>query len=384
MLEAKANARPRRDDRHRPYPVNPDIAACIGFYFWKRPSIRGFLRGGRGSPVFCGSAKRAVAIARARRGAVAVWASREPPDLADRAREAGVRVIRAEDGFLRSVGLGADLVPPASIVLDERGIYYDPSRPSDLETILNEAAFDTALLARADRLIDDIVRHGLSKYNLPREAPELDLPSSGRRLLVPGQVEDDRSVMLGGGAISGNLEFLARVRAGNPDAFIVYKPHPDIEAGHRRGAVPDRDARRYADMILRGVASVELLRSVDEVHTLTSLSGFEALMRGVHVTVYGQPFYAGWGLTTDIVPIARRRRRLSLSQLVAGTLILYPRYLDPVTRLPCGPELIVERLKDRNLWRPGALIRMRRWQGALVRSLRDGRWFGQDRARQHP
>ena len=40
-----------------------------------------------------------------------------------------------------------------------------------------------------------------------------------------------------------------------------------------------------------------LLGIVDEVHTLTSLTGFEALLRGIEVHAYGGPFYAGWGLT---------------------------------------------------------------------------------------
>ena len=60
-------------------------------------------------------------------------------------------------------------------------------------------------------------------------------------------------------------------------------------------------------------------------------------------------------------------RRLSLEQLVAGALILYPRYLDPVTRLPCTPELLVERMADRQLWRVGPLVVARRWQGFLAR-----------------
>jgi capsular polysaccharide export protein len=56
-----------------------------------------------------------------------------------------------------------------------------------------------------------------------------------------------------------------------------------------------------------------------------------------------------------------------LEELVAGVLILYPRYLDPVTRLPCGPEIIIERLADPELWRPGLLVAARRLQGVLAR-----------------
>jgi capsular polysaccharide export protein len=54
-------------------------------------------------------------------------------------------------------------------------------------------------------------------------------------------------------------------------------------------------------------------------------------------------------------------------------LILYPRYLDPVTRLPCGPEVIIERLDRPELWRPGLLVMARRLQGALARRLSEVR-----------
>jgi capsular polysaccharide export protein len=49
-------------------------------------------------------------------------------------------------------------------------------------------------------------------------------------------------------------------------------------------------------------------------------------------------------LTEDRDPPPRRGRRLSLDELVAGALILYPRYRDPVTGLPCPPEVLMERL----------------------------------------
>ena len=183
---------------------------------------------------------------------------------------------------------------------------------------------------------------------------------------------------LGGGDVRGNLDLLARVRAGNPDAFIAYKPHPDVVAGHRKGAVSSAEARRYADVIVRGGSMAALLGEIDELHTLTSLSGFEALLRRVPVTVYGRPFYAGWGLTHDIVPWDRGRR-LSLEELAAAALILYPRYLDPLTRLPCGPETIIDRLARRELWRAGPLVRARRLQGMMAEALRPcmarfGRW----------
>ena len=115
-------------------------------------------------------------------------------------------------------------------------------------------------------------------------------------------------------------------------------------------------------------STAALLALVDELHTMTSLAGFEALLRGRRVVVYGRPFYAGWGLTIDRLP-QDRGRRLTLDELVAGVLILYPRYLDPLTRLPCGPEIVIERLDHPELWRPGLLVQARRLQGAMTRRL---------------
>ncbi len=68
------------------------------------------------------------------------------------------------------------------------------------------------------------------------------------------------------------------------------------------------------------------------------------LLRGKSVSVHGRPFYGGWGLTEDLVPFERRTRTLSVDELVAVALILYPRYVDPVSGLVCPPEILVDRL----------------------------------------
>ncbi|MGH7028980.1 MAG: capsular polysaccharide biosynthesis protein, partial [Stellaceae bacterium] len=366
--------------------ANRSISVLVGMSFWKRRLVADFFRSAAGPPAFRRGARTALALAGQRPGsAIAVWASRAPPGLAEAAARQDTPLIRVEDGFLRSVGLGSDFMPAASLVLDRHGMHYDPRIKSDLERLLREAEFGPELIRRADVLIARLVARGITKYNLRSAglgsaglgsaglgsaASALEFPAGRRRILVPGQVEDDLSVRLGGGGIHGNRDLLARVRAANPDAFILYKPHPDVEAGHRRGAVPDPLAREFADMIVRDVSPAALLAEIDELHTLTSLTGFEALLRHRQVVCYGQPFYAGWGLTTDFACVDRGRR-LALEELVAGALILYPRYLDPVTRLPCSPEVIIERLDDPQLWRPGLLVVARRLQGMLAR-----RWNG--------
>ena len=356
--------------------ANRRIAACVGMSFWKRRRIADFLRSTAGAPVFRRNAASAVAAARrvskAEPGAIAVWASRLPPGLTEEAARHRVPLIRVEDGFVRSVGLGADFLPPASLVFDSGGMYYDPRSRSDLERLLTDTEFTPAVVERGRRLAAQLVARGVTKYNLAGQPTQLDLPSGRRRILVPGQVEDDLSVLYGGGEIRTNLGLLERVRSANPDAFILYKPHPDVVAGHRKGAVPEPLALRFADAVVQDVSVVALLAGIDEVHTMTSLAGFEALLRGRRVAVYGRPFYAGWGLTTDIIAIDRGRR-LSLEELVAGALILYPRYLDPVTRLPCGPEVIIERLDQPEAWRPGFLVTARRLQGRVARWLAEMR-----------
>ncbi|WP_246376581.1 capsular polysaccharide export protein, LipB/KpsS family [Gluconacetobacter aggeris] len=342
--------------------ANRQIGACLAMSRWKRRRIADFLATAPGAPPFIEDFRAGL------HGALAVWATRQPPGLAEAARRSGTPVWRVEDGFVRSIGLGSALMPPSSITIDTRGIYYDPARESDLEHILQTATFDPALRARAGKLVESLVRRGISKYGAGRAvALRESWDTGGRRtILVPGQVADDQSVRCGGGRIGGNLELLQTVRRHNPDAFVVYRPHPDVEATHRLGHMDDSIVMQLADRIDRGGAILDTISRVDEVHTLTSLAGFEALMRGRRVVTYGAPFYAGWGLTVDLGDVpARRTRHLSLEELVAGVLILFPRYLDPVTRLPCGPEVLIDRLQTPDLWRPTPWMRALAAQTAL-------------------
>lgn len=269
---------------------------------------------------------------------------------AGKVQEVGHRdAIRVEDGFLRSRGLGAELVPPVSLVTDDLGIYYDPTHPSRLERLI-QARRDMRpdQVLRAEGLVQTLTRDKLSKYNLGGGLP--DLPE-GHRVLVVGQVEDDASVLRGAGAIATNRALLEAARASEPDAILIYKPHPDVEAGLRAGAF---DASTLADVVADHADISALLDHVDTLWTMTSLAGFEALLRGVHVVTTGAPFYAGWGLTTDRGDVPPRRRQdIRLTGLVHATLIDYPRYFDPITGLPCPVEVVVERLAKGQVPHPG-------------------------------
>ena len=262
--------------------------------------------------------------------------------------------VRVEDGFIRSRGLGAELVPPLSLVTDDIGIYYDPSRPSRLEKLIEmrgEMRLDQ--ITRADALIQSLTSQGISKYNLG--GAEVQLPK-GERVLVVGQVEDDASIRLGAGEISTNSALLENARAAHPDAILIYKPHPDVTAGLRAGAF---NAAELADLVLPNADISALLSEVSELWTMTSLTGFEALLRGIHVVTTGAPFYAGWGLTQDLGDVPpRRRAEITLAGLVHATLIDYPRYFDPKTGLACPVEVAVKRLANGDVPHPNALNRL--------------------------
>jgi capsular polysaccharide export protein len=295
-------------------------------------------------------------------GVLAVWGMK--PILGELAPD--VRILRLEDGFLRSVGLGTDLVRPMSWVVDSQGIYYDATRPSDLEDLLAETVFSPAMTARAALLRDRIVAAGLTKYNIG--VAGWQRPSDvGKVILVPGQVESDASLAYGAPMIRTNMGLLQAVRQANPKAYVVYKPHPDVMAGLRAKGDGEDEAFRWCDERVTDAAMGDLLMAVDEVHVLTSLAGFEALLRGKPVTCYGRPFYSGWGLTRDIVQNLRRCRRLSLEELVAGALIAYPIYMSRTSDAVVTPEQALDELLA---WRAKAGVAVPWWRHCFRMVLR--------------
>lgn len=282
-----------------------------------------------------------------------VWGSSAP--CKDTAASFSLKnLIRVEDGFIRSLGLGATLSKPYSWIFDQRGIYYDARTPSDLEFMLQNTVYDHSLIERAAALQSSIITLGVSKYNLPESKKTFvelaalkstrNQHSDKRIILVIGQVESDASIRYGGVDIFTNADLLKAVHAANTDAFIVYKPHPDVVQAVRFNGASDEIHRNVYDLIIKELSLVDCLEWIDEVHTISSLSGFEALIRNVPVTCYGLPFYAGWGLTNDRHTIARRSRKITLQELIAATLILYPTYIHPRSNLYCTPEDLIKEL----------------------------------------
>lgn len=326
---------------------------CFGAKSWNHATIRAALAGPERGFTFCASADEAIARAAREGGRALGWAAGVSSDIEAAAARAGVELWRIEDGFLRSVGLGAGLARGASVGFDDEGIYFDALRPSRMERLLAERVLSPAERARAEGLIARIRKARVTKYNVGGTGALPSVPRDRTVILVPGQVADDAGVRRSLSATidcaacqNVNLELLRQVRARNPQAHILFKPHPDVAAGLRAGRLEPHETEGLADQVVEGCDILDLVDLADRVETFSSLSGLEALLRGKPVTVYGMPFYAGWGLTQDLTDCARRGRRLDLATLAHVAFIDYPLTVDPVSLVPCGPEFLISRLES--------------------------------------
>ena len=318
---------------------------CHGFRLWKQPWMRRFLGYGPAAPRVRFNPKRSeMQAVQMAWGTTPVGAG---------------PVVRVEDGFIRSRGLGAALHPPVSLALDDLGIYYDPTRPSRLEAMIAASInLPDHALRRAAGLRQRLVAEGVSKYNLA-SGNGWTRVAGKKHILVVGQVADDASVAMGAGEIRTDAALLQAARRAEPEAVLVYKPHPDVLAGLRAGDVAK--AAGFADITLDSGGILEAIEGCDAVWTMTSLAGFEALLRGKPVTCTGAPFYAGWGLTEDrgVIP-DRRQARVGLDCLVHAVLIEYPAYFNPKTGQPLSVEDALDLLAR-------GLPRRPRWNKLLAR-----------------
>ncbi len=328
---------------------NSGSRVCIGITPWKKRYLAQFLRSPDGRLRF--SSKNDAA----RSEMPLCWSFTDSEKGADGAPETEGQsspdrrdaFIRVEDGFIRSRGLGSDFAPPASLVFDEEGLYFDAGAPSTLERLLNEYRCSDAELARASVLRQSILSANLTKYNVGLQdgtaTSRSTRPGGKKKILVVGQVEGDQSILRGGKDVRSNGGLLTAVRKANPDAFIVYKPHPDVVSGNRKGDVNASILNSCVDRVESLRHFLDCLYECDELHTMTSLSGFEAILRDVPVVTYGMPFYAGWGITTDTLTCARRKGTRSVDELVFLCLIAYPHYVD----LASGEFISVEQLIEK-------------------------------------
>ncbi|SUU00224.1 capsule polysaccharide modification protein [Actinobacillus lignieresii] len=320
---------------------------CAGMSLWKRAVIKPFFNLPLCRLHFVGSLKTLEKRTLEKDAKLLIWSQGKPEVLAYSEKH-HIPLLRMEDGFIRSVGLGSNLVAPLSLVIDDLGIYFNAQTPSRLEEILLHQEFSEQDLVLAKKLQTRLLEANIGKYNVGSAGFQLNVTDK-RTILVPGQVEDDASIRFGSPEIKKNLDLLRKVRELNPNAYIIYKPHPDVVSGNRQGHIPTEQAVEFADEIVENANILDCINQVDEVHTMTSLAGFEALLRGKIVHCYGLPFYSNWGLTEDYLSLERRHRKLCLEELISAVLVYYPQYADPENATMINAEQAIAILQQQKL-----------------------------------
>jgi capsular polysaccharide export protein len=270
------------------------------------------------------------------RSRVLAWQYNGLPGLKEFCARHKIEFHYVEDGFVRSIELGAKRTSPISLVMDRKEMFFNASEVTDLEEIISTYDFNAnpQLLDRARNVMARLLETRLSKYN-SGESPDMETifgPKTRKRVLVVGQVERDASILYGCAKRFSNNDMVWIARRENPDAQVIYKPHPEVMQGTAEAMSDPHQISGAATILKQDINLADVLDTIDHVYTITSLSGFEALLRGIKVTTLGCPFYSGWGLTDDRQPNDRRTRKLTIEQLFAAAYILYPIYLDPVMK----------------------------------------------------
>lgn len=250
----------------------------------------------------------------------------------------GGKIIRYEDGFIRSLGLGVQGYPSFSLVEDDIGLYLDATKPSKLENILNTYAFDQdpVLIETANQAMALIRQHHISKYN---HAPDIDkeffVDNTKNKVLIIAQTAGDASLKYGLADEKTIHTMICDAVNDNPKSNIYLKVHPDVLLGKKKSSIDLSNLPENCKILDQDMNPISLLKQMDVIYTCTSGMGMEALILDKKVICYGLPFYAGWELTVDKQSCSRRRRKLAVIELFAGAYILYTQYYNPYTKEPC-------------------------------------------------
>lgn len=230
-----------------------------------------------------------------------------------------------EEGFIRSIRPSD---PPLTLIIDPVGIYYDATRPSQLENILNEDnSLPIELLEKAEVIRKMIINLKVSKYNDGKPVPKGMFKGWRERILIVDQTFGDSSVKLGL-ADERTFDYMLKYAIDNfTKAEIYIKLHPRVITGEKRGYFAGRINVDRVKVIKENYNPIDLLQYFDAVFTVTSQLGFEALILNKEVFCFGMPFYAGWGLTRDFKSCNRRKRKRSILELIACSYIEYQKSL---------------------------------------------------------
>ncbi len=256
--------------------------------------------------------------------------------------------LTLEDGFLTPhyVDLPADGKNILSLYVDRVGAHYNAFAATELEnTILG--TIEDSCLKRAEEAIERICRTGLSRYNFLPELTPAQLSLGSPFVLLIDQVSGDLSISYGGASEDSFSEMLEAALDENPGHSVIIRGHPANKGnGPLEHAAKIRNRSDRLLVLAESCALWPLLREASRLYTVSSHSGFEALLAGVPVTCFGVPFYAGWGHTDDRVACQRRSTSVSIPHIFAASYIKHSRYFDTQTNLPSTLEAVLGMLES--------------------------------------
>jgi len=231
------------------------------------------------------------------------WGKKENTKIAfDYCMHYDLDYIRIEDGFIRSNGLGVTGAKSMSFIIDKSGIFYDKVNDNDLKDIILKQKLSIIEEKKIRDIIKYITDNKISKYNniCTKSIDTLNI-SDKKNILIIGQVDNDMSLKYG--LIDNHdvyLDIIKFINSNNTNHTIYIKLHPDILSGVKKSSLDLNQLRNMNVIIITdNYNPIELLSKFEEIHTLTSQMGFEALMIGKKVHTWGVPFYSGYGITED-------------------------------------------------------------------------------------
>lgn len=267
-----------------------------------------------------------------------------------------LKVYFGEDAFLRCIVGTAQLLPQeqkhyqtaCGYIIDDLTAYFDATRTSRMEKIINsDFEIIPEQLARSKKVIAKIIDNKISKYN---NQPIYE-PKIGRdgvpKVLVIDQSYNDYSIIKGCADDSTFKNMLEAAIRENPDADIIIKTHPDTigkDSIKPKCYYQNVSSHDNIYRITDAINPISMIQYVDKVYVCTSQFGFESLMCGKEVHIFGMPFYAGWGLTIDAQKCERRTRTRTLEELFYIAYIHMPVYINPLTNKRCEIEEVLDYL----------------------------------------
>ena len=248
------------------------------------------------------------------------------------------KLVFIEDGFVHSFGIKKKKIP-FSICYDNQGIYYDCDSDNDLKKYVKEK-LSKKNITRAKKIIELWKKYSISKYNF---SSFIEPPSFPYILLVD-QTFGDLSIDYGD-ADENSFKKMFEFAVNNwPNHKIIIKAHPDVINYKKKGCIDLSQYSKDRIIILGDIGQINrLIEFSSAVCVVTSQVGFEALIYGKEVHVFGNPFYSGLGLTIDHNSHNKKvTNQITLEQLVFSSLVKYQICLDPRTKKECQIEEIIQ------------------------------------------